>query len=308
MPATIAERHEAVDELRPRLDLREDLELLGAEVRAGSTRRPWRPGVRRPAPCAAGRCRWPPRCWPSSARPRVIGWLFFGTGLLPLLIVAVVDLVVQRWPSRGGCTRSWPTSTGGRTTCVLLSEFWLALEREPFEAPLLRRLRAAMETEGTPASTRIRRLARLLHLLDQRRNQFFAPFAALWQWTTLLAIRIDAWRGEAGPEVARWIRAVGEFEALCALGAYAAENPDDPFPELVPGPARYEAEALGHPLIPADVCVRNDIDLGVADAGPDRQRLEHVGQEHVAPDRRASTRCSPSPAPRSAPAGSGSRR
>ena len=29
------ERHEAVDELRPRLDLREDLELLGAEVRAG---------------------------------------------------------------------------------------------------------------------------------------------------------------------------------------------------------------------------------------------------------------------------------
>ena len=31
----IHERHEAIDELRPRLDLREDLELLGAEVRAG---------------------------------------------------------------------------------------------------------------------------------------------------------------------------------------------------------------------------------------------------------------------------------
>ena len=31
----IAERHRAIDELRPRLDLREDLELLGAEVRAG---------------------------------------------------------------------------------------------------------------------------------------------------------------------------------------------------------------------------------------------------------------------------------
>ena len=34
-PDTISERHAAVDELRPRLDLREDLELLGAEVRAG---------------------------------------------------------------------------------------------------------------------------------------------------------------------------------------------------------------------------------------------------------------------------------
>jgi DNA mismatch repair ATPase MutS len=119
-----------------------------------------------------------------------------------------------------------------------------------------------MEAEGTLASARIRRLARLLHLLDQRRNQLFAPIAALWQWTTLLAVRIDAWRGEAGPEVARWIRAVGEFEALCALGAYASEVPDDPFPELVPGPARFDAESLGHPLIPERSCVRNDLALG----------------------------------------------
>ena len=34
-PATIRQRHEAVAELRPRLDLREDLELLGVEVRGG---------------------------------------------------------------------------------------------------------------------------------------------------------------------------------------------------------------------------------------------------------------------------------
>jgi len=32
---TIAERHEAIRELRPQLDLREDLELLGVEVRQG---------------------------------------------------------------------------------------------------------------------------------------------------------------------------------------------------------------------------------------------------------------------------------
>jgi DNA mismatch repair ATPase MutS len=78
----------------------------------------------------------------------------------------------------------------------------------------------------------------------------------------LIAIRIDAWRGTAGPEVAQWIRAVGEFEALCALGAYAAENPDDPFPELVSGAARYEAGSLGHPLIPDATAVRNDVALG----------------------------------------------
>jgi hypothetical protein len=259
--STVAERHAAVDELRPRLDLREDLELLGAEVRAGidpDALASW---------CAA------PRVLNGWTLPvaavvlgiagsvAVIGWLFYGTGLLPLLIVVVIDIAFNAAVSRR--VRAVLADVDRRThDLLLLSELLRRLEREPFEAPILRRLRAAMDAEGTLASSRIRRLASLLHLLDTRRNQFFAPIAALWHWTTLIAIRIDAWRGQAGPEVARWIRAVGEFEALCALGAYAAENPDDPFPELVPGPAVYEAESVGHPLISPDVCVRNDVAFG----------------------------------------------
>jgi hypothetical protein len=259
--AVIAERHRAIDELRPRLDLREDLELLGAEVRAGldpEALAAW---------CAAprGLTGW---TLPLAAvllgilgTAAVIGWLFVGTGLLPLLFVAVIDLAFSMAVSRR--VRAVLAEVDQRThDLLLLSELLARLERETFAAPLLRRLRAAMEAEGTLASSRIRQLARLLHLLDQRRNQLFAPFAALWQWTTLLAIRIDAWRGKAGPEVARWIGAVGEFEALCALGAYASESPHDPFPELVPGAARYEAESLGHPLIPEDSCIRNDLTLG----------------------------------------------
>jgi MutS domain V len=260
-PDTIAERHRAVDELRPRLDLREDLELLGAEVRAGID------------PDALAAWCAQPRAFGGWALPlaaavlalfgtaAVIGWLFLGTGFRPVLLVAVLDLALHVATSRR--VHSVLADVDQRThDLLLLSELLARLEREPFETPLLRRLRAAMEAEGTPASSRIRRLARLLNLLDARRNQFFAPFAALWQWTIFFTILIDAWRGDAGPEVARWIRAVGEFEALCALGAYAAENPADPYPELVSGPARYEAEALGHPLLPESGAVRNDIELG----------------------------------------------
>jgi DNA mismatch repair ATPase MutS len=144
---------------------------------------------------------------------------------------------------------------------LLLSELLSRLESEPLQTPLLRRLAEALQTEGLPASTRIRRLARLLNLLQARRNQFFAPLAAMWLWTTQIAIRIDAWRGTVGPDVARWIEAIGKFEALSALGAYAAENPKDPFAEIT-GATGYRAEAIGHPLIPARDCIRNDIDLG----------------------------------------------
>jgi DNA mismatch repair ATPase MutS len=63
---------------------------------------------------------------------------------------------------------------------------------------------------------------------------------------------------------------LAELEALSSFAAYAFEHPDDPFPELLPasGPARSEAEGLGHPLIAEARCVRNDVRLG-----PERRLL-----------------------------------
>jgi DNA mismatch repair ATPase MutS len=65
-----------------------------------------------------------------------------------------------------------------------------------------------------------------------------------------------------GPSVGRWIAAVGEMGALISLAGYAYERPADPFPEFVEGPALFEAEAIGHPLIPESRSVRNDLRLG----------------------------------------------
>ena len=64
-----------------------------------------------------------------------------------------------------------------------------------------------------------------------------------------------------------WIAAWSEFEALNALATYAFENPVGPeqlnsWPDLLPpnhAPI-YEAEALGHPLLPG--AIPNDVSLG----------------------------------------------
>ena len=42
---------------------------------------------------------------------------------------------------------------------------------------------------------------------------------------------------------------------------YSHEHPDDPFPEFLEGPATFQGSQLGHPLIPAAQCVRNDVDF-----------------------------------------------
>jgi DNA mismatch repair ATPase MutS len=76
------------------------------------------------------------------------------------------------------------------------------------------------------------------------------------------AYAIEGWRARSGADVARWIDVIGEMEALCAVAGYSYERPDEPFPEIVDEAPRVEAVALGHPLIPRDKCVRNDITFG----------------------------------------------
>ena len=232
LPETLTERHEALTELRPRLDLREDLELLGSDVRSG---------IDPEALAAWGKA---PRVFPGSGlriaaailallgAAVAIGWAFFESGVIPLLVTLAIEIAFALWLAER--VRRVLAAVNERAhDLVLLGDLLDRLEREPSQSALLRRLSVSLETHGRPASVQIRRLARLVQLLDARKNQFFFPVAAVLLWKTQLAMAVDAWRGAEGPAIAGWLRAVGEFEALCALAAYAAENPADPFPEIV---------------------------------------------------------------------------
>src|SRR5262249_60410392 len=96
---------------------------------------------------------------------------------------------------------------------------------------------------------------RCIDLLDARRNQLFAPIGWLLLWTTQLALAIEAWRAACGPHVADWLAAAGELEALCALGGYAREHPQRPFPTIREGPPPPDGRGPGPPLLLASRCV-----------------------------------------------------
>jgi DNA mismatch repair ATPase MutS len=134
-----------------------------------------------------------------------------------------------------------------------LGRLFARLEGEQFRSPRLAQLRA--ELDAGPASRRVARLHRLYRLAE------LAPVLASRPQAAML---LDAWRQAAGPALGRWLAALGEIEALCALAAYSFECPEDPFPEVLDAGAVFEAEALGHPLLPAARCVRNDLLLGGA--------------------------------------------
>jgi hypothetical protein len=141
------------------------------------------------------------------------------------------------------------------------------LEREPFAAARLRDLQSAMTAEGLSGSAQIRELRNLLGWYNARRNMFFMPVAILRMWDVRFAFQLEAWRARSGAAVGRWLQAVGQAEALSSLAGYAYENPTDRFPVVESGPVRLEATGLGHPLLPAEKCVRNDVRLG-GETGP----------------------------------------
>ena len=103
------------------------------------------------------------------------------------------------------------------------------------------RSRPTSKSAGEPPSRRIARLQRLIDLLDAHRNQVFAV-ARRSRSSGAPTSRSRSRRGArvSGPAVPRWLAAIGEFEALLALASHAFEHPDDPFPELVDGPPRFD--------------------------------------------------------------------
>jgi hypothetical protein len=141
-----------------------------------------------------------------------------------------------------------------------------AVERREPALALLGRLLARLEREEfwrAPAgSARIEKLRGLVALLDARRNQFFAPIAAMLLWSELVAFAIERWRRESGHEIVVWMEAVGEVEALLSLASFAYEHPSFATPEIVDGDAVFDAVAAAHPLIRGDRRVANDVRLG----------------------------------------------
>jgi hypothetical protein len=245
------------------VDLREQLALLGDDVRAGvhaGSLAAWgsAPAVLRSRliPAAAG-------LLAVAAVVSLVLWWAGAVSLAPVAACLAAELAFAL-PLRSRVLHVIGAVGAASHELAVLSHILSLLEREPFASPRLKELGSLLASDGVPPSRRIATLRRLIDLLDARRNQLFMPVSCLLLWGTQFAHAIESWRVAAGPAVARWLAVVGEFEALAALAGYAWEHPEDPFPEiagLTSGP-RFDAEALGHPLIPRKTCVRNDVRLG----------------------------------------------
>jgi hypothetical protein len=260
-PSEIRARQLAIEELRPQLDLREDLEILGSEARAAIDVEALAAWGAEQTLFGKPKARWAAMALSALAVATLIGWLALGWGSSVFFVVAIVEVGFAAWFR----ARVWRTLGAVRKKArdlAVLSTLLARLEAEYFAAPRLQELRASLDSEGLPPSARIAQLSRLIERLNWRNNQIFTPVAAILLWATQHAFAIEAWRSASGPAIARWLRVVGEFETLCSLATYAYENPKDPFADISNEGPVFEAEGIAHPLLTAETSVRNDVRLG----------------------------------------------
>jgi hypothetical protein len=274
-PAVLRARHDALDELAPRTDLREDLAVLGEDARTGvnaTALANW--GERAPRLDSS---RVPIWAWPLSAAGALalMGSLVLlqvwldamqldddAVAVLRTYVTVVLGIsVAVLWRHKRAATSIFHEVAEAAHNLKLLSGIVGRLEAERFTSARLRDLRAGLDVDGLPPARRLAQLDTLVGLLDSRDHLIVRLIGPLLLWDLHLVYAIERWRRASGPSLRRWLTVVGEMEALSSLAGYRYEHPQDVFPEFVEGAPVFDGEGLGHPLIPADAMVPNDVRL-----------------------------------------------
>lgn len=105
----------------------------------------------------------------------------------------------------------------------------------------------------------LQQLSKELDRLDLRNNQFLYVLlegSIFFQLQEI--VRIERWKVRYGQHINEWLETVGELDALCSLGTFAYNHPQYTYPELTEKPFCFLATQMGHPLMPASQCVKND--------------------------------------------------
>ncbi len=255
-------RQAAVTELAPALGFRLDLAALGrlappSEEHATEAlvdwaeREPWRSG------------RW---------------WAEVGAWVLPALVLGlaaleiwhgappwwILPLALQIWllahVRRRVAPGFGPVEEGAAALQSAAPQL-LLMESARWSSAPLTDLGRRLATAGEPAHRSVARLVRLADTVQSRRGMMYELLGPFLLLDVHLGLALERWRARSGRSVRAWLEALAEMEALSALAGLAHDHPDWAMPSREDSPV-LRADAIGHPLLRPEACVRNDVEVG----------------------------------------------
>jgi hypothetical protein len=258
-PAEIRERHASVADLRERLDLREEMAVLGENAHVGVNSQSLLAWAESPNQLSQFWLLVVALVFPALAIAAAVFWHIKGFAT-PFVLVVLAEAGVAYLVKRALSEAIYGTESAFRDL-KLFTALLIRIERNEFAAPGLQDLVRRLSSHTLPASATLARLARVIDFADARNNPLLRLLDVPLLYSLHVALAAERWRASHGKVIRQWVDALGEFEALSSLAGYSYEHPADPFPDFVEGPATFAATELGHPLIPASKCVRNSVSL-----------------------------------------------
>jgi DNA mismatch repair ATPase MutS len=108
----------------------------------------------------------------------------------------------------------------------------------------------------------VARLSSLLNLFDQRLNMLLGVILNSFFLFDFIMLRLlENWKDKNRDGIMQWIELIGWTDAMVSLGGFAFNHPDFAFPEFTPQPGPMELRGVGHPLIPDQKRVINDLHI-----------------------------------------------
>ncbi|RFS23965.1 hypothetical protein DVR12_08765 [Chitinophaga silvatica] len=128
------------------------------------------------------------------------------------------------------------------------------------------KLLVAQQQQAFEADTALKKLARISNAFDQRLNLLIGfGLNALMLYDLHCIMSLEKWKAKHKDHIMKWFGVISRLEVWNSLATYAYNHSDYSWPEVVEDKPLVEAEKLGHPLIPANQCVKNDGSVGSND-------------------------------------------
>lgn len=259
----IHERQKVIVELRDKLDLREDLALLGEDLKVRLDPRSLEDWAEAQPLLPAGPWRIVAALFAICAAAATL-FLLATLRLWPLAIILALEVVVLLW-LRGRAEQVVSGLACNAEGLGLFADILQRLEREAFTSLRLQAFAAELKSGRQSASQSVQQLANIVYWIDAREDLLGRLLELPVLYAVQCAFAAEAWRRKFGSKLRAWVNIAAEMEALLSLASYSYEHPEDPFPtfaeELPNTTAVFLGEELGHPLIPAAECVRNTVRL-----------------------------------------------
>lgn len=194
---------------------------------------------------------------------------------ITLLVLAVLQMMPHVWPlifliyvgvsiaKFGRTANAWGEVQDLEKALRRFRAVFQYLESRSYRGhPGLAQVCAPFVDSRKRPSAELRRVERIAAALGLRTNGLvWFVVNAIVPWDFFFAHRLEQLRKEIGQLMPRWLNAWYELEALNSLANFAWLNPGYVFPELISNSTRFDARAIGHPLIKPENKICNDLAL-----------------------------------------------